>query len=477
MDMMIQLQANMSSMQDSIVSLQQQRNADAEAAAASAALASLANSQRQAPYSVQTIQPAPEARAAPLTPAPAAPTPLRYPPGLQPPRPAVDPLQPAAVQPRAGEVEGVRLNVQAIARDPTAAPSDRQAAAAWLAEDAAQLLDEEDAEENDARWEQLYSVVDPLATHKAAETSVFYQNAFSGYPLYVPYWQDNPFGRDRNLQHKTNHYHPERVSDPMCGSLLNDLQAKGYTANAYEGRTLVPALSYMHDSLQYFKDSTADALRLADAQDYKKAAETAIDSLITLAKQHDSITQHLMERLAVLRTLASGDAPQLALLNNMYDNEQRGGMSMGRTEAMMDANVQSGLARNLIAASAKHQATQALPPARTRSQQQTVSQTAGAPPVSRELANALGRHQTRQQPRGRGQPQQQQQQQQQSGRPRAPQPQQQQQQGQQGQSAQAPAKGAGRGGGRGGGGGGGRGGRGATEPSGSAQAASLAASE
>jgi hypothetical protein len=145
---------------------------------------------------------------------------------------------------------------------------------------------------------------------------------------------------------------------------------------------------------------------------------------------------------------------------------------------MMDANVQSGLARNLIAASAKHQATQALPPARTRSQQQTVSQTAGAPPVSRELANALGRHQTRQQPRGRGQPQQQQQQQQQSGRPRAPQPQQQQQQGQQGQRAQAPAKGAGgRGGGRGGGGGGGRGGRGATEPSGSAQAASLAASE
>jgi hypothetical protein len=70
----------------------------------------------------------------------------------------------------------------------------------------------------------------------------------------------------------------------------------------------------MHDSLQYFKDSTADALRLADAQDYKKAAEMAIDSLITLAKQHDSMTQHLMERLAVLRKLASGDAPQLALL-------------------------------------------------------------------------------------------------------------------------------------------------------------------
>ena len=186
-----------------------------------------------------------------------------------------------------------------------------------------------------------------------------------------------------------------------------------------------------------------------------------------------------MERLAVLRKLASGDAPQLALLNSMYDNEQRGGMSMGRTEAMMDANVQSGLARNLIAASAKHQATQALPPARTRSQQQTVSQTAGAPPVSRELANALGRHQTRQQPRGRGQPQQQQQQQQQSGRPRAPQPQQQQQQqqGQQGQRAQAPAKGAGRGGGRGSGGSGGRGGRGATEPSSAAHAAAPAASE
>ena len=46
-------------------------------------------------------------------------------------------------------------------------------------------------------------------------------------------------GRNRNLQFRTNHYHPERVSDPMCGALLNGLQAKGYTANAYEGRTLV----------------------------------------------------------------------------------------------------------------------------------------------------------------------------------------------------------------------------------------------
>jgi hypothetical protein len=194
--MMVQMQAQMGSLQGSVAALQRQRDADAEAAAASAALASLASSQQQVPQ-VQAIQlatGAPAAQATPPTPARAVPTPLRYPPGLQQPRPAVDPLQPAAVQPSFQEVDGVRSNAQAIVRDPTAAPSDREAAAAWLAADAAQWLDEEEEHENEARWSALHGVVDPSATHEAANNSVFFPNAFSGYPLHVPYWEDNPFG-------------------------------------------------------------------------------------------------------------------------------------------------------------------------------------------------------------------------------------------------------------------------------------------
>ena len=173
LDMMVQMQAQMGSLQGSVAALQRQRDADAEAAAASAALASLASSQQQVPQ-VQAIQlatGAPAAQATPPTPARAVPTPLRYPPGLQQPRPAVDPLQPAAVQPSFQEVDGVRSNAQAIVRDPTAAPSDREAAAAWLAADAAQWLDEEEEHENEARWSALHGVVDPSATHERRPTT------------------------------------------------------------------------------------------------------------------------------------------------------------------------------------------------------------------------------------------------------------------------------------------------------------------
>ena len=120
------------------------------------------------------------------------------------------------------------------------------------------------------------------ATAEVANTAVLVNATFAGYELPVKYWPDNPFGRDRNLQGRTNHYHPKRGDDQMCGALLDGLQAKGYNANAYEGRTLIPALSYMHDSLHYFKEATTEALQLSDAQDYKAASDKAIDALLVL---------------------------------------------------------------------------------------------------------------------------------------------------------------------------------------------------
>ena len=474
------MQEQLATLQSNFEVAQQQRLAAEEARAAemaSAALTTMARSQpaasggRAAPAAPPT--PAPARTAAPAaTPAPH----FGYPPGLQPPRPTVDPHAPAQPQPSEEQMESVRLNAMSIAQDAAAPPQDREVARAWLAEEAASWFDHEDSENYD-RWASLHGVVDPTATHEVANTAVFSNATFVGYELPVPYWEDNPFGRDRNLRGKTNHYHPKRGSDQMCGALLEGLQAKGYNANAYEGRTLVSTLSYMHDSLNFFKEKATEALHLSDAQDYKAASSTAIDALLVLAKQHDSITQHLMERLAVLRRLEAGDTAQLALLNTMYDNEHRaGGMSMGRTEARLDIGIQAGLTRNLLAASARNLAAQAAPPARTRTQQQTASQAAGTPPVSREFADALGRHQTRQDrrrqqqqqqqppPRARAQPQQHQQQ-----------PQQQQQQQQ--QRAPSPPAGAGRGRGGGRSGGGGRGGRGSSEPSGAARAAPPAASD
>ena len=325
---------------------------------------------------------------------------------------------------------------------------------------------------NEERWGRLLAVVDPESTGEAANAAVF-AGIFNGYTLSVDYDVNNPFKRIETHRQRTCHYHPKIVGDPGAGEIVDALLARGCAAGSYEMRSLVPCLSYLHDLLHHLKTKSSAALNLADAGDHEAAAALSMDTSIAAAQQVDSVVQHMMERLAVLRRLSSGNHEELALYNGLYDAEHRNTGSMGRTEAVVDASVQSGVTRNLVAASARAAAQRALPPpARTRQQQQTAQQTASAAPITRTLADAVGRHNSQQAGRGAGQGgrQQQQQQQQQGSRTRPQQQQQQpqqQQQQQQQQRAQQPSKGAGRGGGGGGGGGGrgasgsGRGGRGA----------------
>ena len=90
----------------------------------------------------------------------------------------------------------------------------------------------------------------------------------------------------------------------------------------------------------------------------------------------DAIIQHMMERLAVLRRLSQGNEEELALYNGMYNREHTRAGQMGRTEALVDATVSSGITRNLIAAAARVQAQRTLPPTRTR-QNSAAAATAG----------------------------------------------------------------------------------------------------
>ena len=232
---------------------------------------------------------------------------------------------------------------------------------------------------NEERWGRLLAVVDPESTGEAANAAVF-AGIFNGYTLSVDYDTNNPFKRVETHRQRTCHYHPKIVGDPGAGEIVDALLSRGCAAGSYEMRSLVPALSYMHDLLNHLKTKSSAALNLADLGDHEAAAALSMDTSIAAAQQVDSILQHLMERLAVLRRLSSGNHEELALYNGLYDAEHRNTGSMGRTEAVVDASVQSGVTRNLVAASARAAAQRALPPpARTRQQQQTAQQTAAQP--------------------------------------------------------------------------------------------------
>ena len=374
-------------------------------------------------------------------------------------------------QPTQEQMPEVRRRISDLAGDLSRTEADRRAARQWLDEDASAALADYSDDGLDGPhaglWADLSFVVDPSS--EVPDASV-HNGMFNGYETPVPYYSRNPFPRDEQFRDATRHYHPKRVGDSMSGDLVDQLHQKGYTAGSYEAQSLIPSLSYGHDTFEYTKQSASTALVAADAGDYKTAATGAINALIVIARQLDGTVQHQLERLAVLRKLNSGNQSELALFNNLYNSEHRATGGMGRTETRVDSGVQIGVTKQLVAGSAREQVAKHLPPpARTRNQIQTQRE-AGAPKVNKELHDALGRQQTQQQaaapkPQGQRQPQQQQQQQQQrqQQRQQSAQPHQQQQQQQGGK---------GKGGGRGGDGGG-RGGRGNGAPqAGTAVAAS-----
>ena len=473
----------MQSMGQEIIQLRAQQSAAADAAAAQAAstaLAQLAAGQQsqalppQSPHAALQYQRAAQQQAERQQPAPQL---LPRPPGLSPGLPA-RPVEPAVIQPLPHQWSDVNSTIRSIAQDPSAPPADQLAAQRYLMEEEhrRQELEMGLSGANEGRWSALAAVVDPASAAEAANAAVF-AGTFAGHQLGVEYAGSkfNPFKRDEQYHEMTCHYHATIVGDPATGAVIEQLLARGCTAGSYEMRSLIPALSYMHDLLFALKSKSTDALSLSDAGDHEAAAIVAMDATIACAKQADAIIQHMMERLAVLRRLAQGNDEELALYNGMYNKEHTRAGQLGRTEALVEASVSSGVTRNLIAASARAVAQRSLPPARTRQQNQTAQQAGGAPPISGRLADAIGRHNNRQSGRGgaRGGGQQQQQQQQQQGSSRQHQQQQQQQQQQQPQQqqqqrTQQTSKGAGRGpGGRGGGRGGRGGGAGSSgaEPS------------
>ena len=179
----------------------------------------------------------------------------------------------------------------------------------------------------------------------AADSESSYADAFRGYPLPLPTAtptsalpRGNPFPVAAPYAGVTSHYHPGRVGDPMHGALADSLEAKGFKANARELRTLVPTLRAQIDLRESLRASaTAIASMVAAGVSFPAAAAALPQEAVDQLQQADSIVEHLLERLAILRALASGVSADVALFEQVYDGEPRMSGAMGRLEQRVDS--------------------------------------------------------------------------------------------------------------------------------------------
>ena len=179
----------------------------------------------------------------------------------------------------------------------------------------------------------------------AADADASYADAFRGYPLPLPTAvptpalpRGNPFPVAPPYAGVTSHYHPGRVGDPMHGALADTLEAKGFKANARELRTLVPTLRAQIDLRESLRSSaTAIASMVAAGVAFPAAAAGLPQEAVDQLQQCDSLVEHLLERLAILRAIASGVGADVALFEQVYDGEPRMSGAMGRLEQRVDS--------------------------------------------------------------------------------------------------------------------------------------------
>ena len=172
-----------------------------------------------------------------------------------------------------------------------------------------------------------------------------YAEAFTGYPLPLPTAgptealpDGNPFGCLLAYSRKTAHYHPGRVGDPIHGGLHDQLVAKGCAANARELRTVVSSLRMLVDLRESLREQAAElAGAMAEAGPVQRELLGGLTRrALAQLQQCSSAVEHLLERLAVLRALASGSAADLALYESIYDGEARNSGATGRLERRID---------------------------------------------------------------------------------------------------------------------------------------------
>ena len=200
-----------------------------------------------------------------------------------------------------------------------------------------------------------------------ADSDATYADAFRGYPLPLPTAgptaalpRGNPFPIAAPYAGVTSHYHPGRVGDSMHGALADSLEAKGLKANARELRTLVPTLRAQIDLRESLRASaTALAACVASGVVFPAAAAALPQAAVDQLQQCDSLVEHLLERLAILRALASSVSADVALFEQVYDGEPRMSGAMGRLEQRVDSTRLGRQVSVLTSSSARERAAAA----------------------------------------------------------------------------------------------------------------------
>jgi hypothetical protein len=217
--------------------------------------------------------------------------------------------------------------------------------------------------------EQEYELLDQLGELEpyGAADDDSYAQAFMGHPLPLPpagfspaLPHGNPFVVSAPFQGTTSHYHPGRVGDHQHGAMADRLVAAGCSANAMEVRTLVSTLRAQIDLRESLR---ATARQLATQVGngslppvLAQMPQLALDQLT----QCNSIVEHLLERLAILRALSNGHASDLALYNQVYDGEQRMSGAMGKLESRVERTRLNRTVGVLTQQSGKEHAAEAL---------------------------------------------------------------------------------------------------------------------
>ena len=146
----------------------------------------------------------------------------------------------------------------------------------------------------------------------------------------------------------------------MHDDLADRLEAKGFKANARELRTLVPTLRAQIDLRESLRSSaTAIASCVAAGVPFPHEAAPLPQVAVDQLQQCDSIVEHLLERLAILRALASGVGADVALFEQVYDGEPRMSGAMGRLEQRVDSTRLGRQVSVLTSTSARERATAA----------------------------------------------------------------------------------------------------------------------
>ena len=209
------------------------------------------------------------------------------------------------------------------------------------------------AEEGDALGEgdEAHDLLDQLeAIGQPAEVSV--AELFHAMPLPVPHDEYNPFERSRIFRSQSCHYVPKLGGDSLAqgsyDALLETTRLPGNItvrtgawahSYIYELRSIVPALSYLHDLRASTSSAAADlAGAVADGTLPPTLAHLP-QTLVDLSVQSDSIYEHLNQRLSIVNNLAMGAETELECLRRLFDRERRMAGQQSRVEQAISDQV------------------------------------------------------------------------------------------------------------------------------------------